>query len=372
MYFNNIFIVNSIFIPYYSILNKSNIHTIKSFTNSSYRINEMNKQYSHAILILLIAFVSILSAPVYAEQSKILVVMSYERDNPWCQEIKEGIESVLGDSYQITYFYMDTKINFSHGHKKAEQAYNLYKQVQPDGVIVADDNAQSMFVVPYLKDKVETPVMFCGVNADAKKYGYPSSNVSGTLERGHVRESIAFMKQLIPDLKTVAFVVKNSPSGIALSKQVELEKNTYLAKVNGFYLVNNTTELINTAKQLNGTADAVYIDSIEGIVDENLRPLNAQQFITLLSQTYSGPIIGANQYYIEKGALSAVVKTGQEQGELSAKQLLKTMQGTKLIDIPIEQNYKGKRILNVMTMKKMDIQPRPIVLRGVHLIKSSP
>jgi len=28
---------------------------------------------------------------------------------------------------------------------------------------IADDNAQSMFVLPYLKDKVKTPVMFCAV-----------------------------------------------------------------------------------------------------------------------------------------------------------------------------------------------------------------
>ena len=130
-----------------------------------------------------------------AASNKILVVMSYEEDNPWCMQIKEGIDSVLTGGSEVKYFYMNTKKNINGGVRKAEEAHEIYKQFQPDGVIAADDNAQSMFVLPYLKDKVKTPVMFCAVNAEPEEYGYPSSNVSGILERDFIKESIAFAKQ---------------------------------------------------------------------------------------------------------------------------------------------------------------------------------
>ena len=43
-------------------------------------------------------------ATIHADPFKVLVVMSYEQKNPWCIEIKEGIDSKLADTSEITYF----------------------------------------------------------------------------------------------------------------------------------------------------------------------------------------------------------------------------------------------------------------------------
>jgi ABC-type uncharacterized transport system substrate-binding protein len=317
-------------------------------------------------LILFLAFTGVSAADHY----KVLVVMSYEQDNPWCEEIKQGIESVLGGVSDITYAYMDTKINFEGGQAKADLAYEQFKQLQPDGVITADDNAQWMFVVPYLKDKVDTPVMFCGVNAEAQKYGFPASNVSGSLERGHVNESIAFIKQLKADVQRVCFLVKQSPSGDALEMQVEDEKRDYIAKVNGFFKVKSMSELGQLAPTFQSQCDAIYMDSLEGIMDDQGNKLDHRQIFVRLEQLYSGPFIGANKYHVDQGALSAVVKTGQEQGELAAGLLLRAMQGTPVSQLAVTRNYQGRRIINVTTLEKLGIKPRPIVLRGTTLVKT--
>jgi len=312
-----------------------------------------------------------LSSLSWAQPFKVLVVMSYEKNNPWCKEIKEGIKSVLDNKADITYFYMDTKVNLNGGIEKGKQALALYEELKPDGVITADDNAQSMFVLPYLNDKVTTPVFFCGVNSDAKKYHYPSSNVTGVLERGHIRESVAFIKQLIPTLKTICFITKDSPSGNALKKQVGQEKNTYLAQTKNFDLINSLKELQVQAEIANQQCDAMYMDSLEGITDKNSNPLVNKKVLEKFTEIYKGPVIGANRYHVVEGALSAVVKTGQEQGETAATMLLKAMQGTPINELPITQNYQGRRIINVSTMKALGIKPRPIVLRGATLVKTS-
>ena len=309
-------------------------------------------------------------ATIQAANFRVLVVMSYERSNPWCVEIKDGIDSVLGRICDITYFYMDTKLNLEAGKQKAKEAYSLYRKLTPDGVITADDNAQWMFVLPHLKNKVKTPVMFCGVNAEAQKYGYPASNVSGILERGHIRESLAFAKQLLPSIGTVGFLAKDCPSGKALLRQVENESDTYLAKLTTFHLVRTAKELAAIAEGLKEKGDAVYMDSMAGIVDAGGNPLSNEQIMRIVSKVFGKPIIGANHYHVEQGALCAVVKTGQEQGRTAAEMLLKAMQGTPVSEIPVTRNYRGKRIINVTAMEAFGIRPKPIVFLGAKLVRT--
>ncbi|MCW8885225.1 MAG: hypothetical protein OQK12_08205 [Motiliproteus sp.] len=311
----------------------------------------------------------LLATPSWAsERFKVVVVMSYEENNPWCQEIKQGIDSVLADTSDIEYIYMDTKVNFAGGQAKADQAFERIKQTQPDGIITADDNVQKMLVVPYLKNQTQTPVMFCGVNANPSAYGYPADNVSGILERGHIRESIAFLKQLKESIAKVCFLAKDSPSGLALKRQVKAEESSYLAKNNGFYLTQSTDQIKQQADTLNAKCDAIYIDSLEGIMDSAGNPLNHLQVFAALEAAYKGPIIGANKYHVDQGALSAVVKTGQEQGEEAAKLLLKAMQGAPVSELPITRNFRGRRIINITTMERQNINPRPIVLRSASLV----
>lgn len=329
------------------------------------------KNYLFYIGLSLLLFFNLLFSPVLeAATHQVLVIMSYEKNNPWCKEIKEGVDSVLADSCELTYFYMNTKVNMKGGMKKAKEAHVLFQELQPDGVITVDDNAQWMFVVPHLKDKVSTPVMFCGVNAEAEKYGYPASNVSGNLERGHIRESIAFAKQLVPSFEKIGFLAKKSPSGEALFKYVKSEESTYLMELITFKLIKNVEELLEFGKQINATCDVLYMDSMEGIVDETGRSLNNKEITHNLSKVLNKPIIGANRYHVKQGALCAVVKTGQEQGENAAKMLLKAMQGTAVADIPITRNYKGKRVINATIMKQFGIKPRPVVLVGSELLRS--
>lgn len=328
------------------------------------------KKIVRLVVIVSLCVCFLFPSTILGASFKVLVVMSYEENNPWCNEIKEGINSILSDTSEITYFYMDTKINIEGGPEKAREAYALFQRIKPDGVITADDNAQELFVLPYLKQHLDTPVMFCGVNAEPKRYGFPTPNISGIIERGHIRESIALAKQLLPSLRSVAFLAKTSPSGSALQRKVQSESDTYLAKTT-FHLVNTVNDLSALGNLISEKSDAIYIDSINGIKDKNGAPLSSKDIIDYLTDEYEKPIIGANQYHVEQGALCAVVKTGQEQGRTAAEKLQKAMHGIPVDEIPVTQNFRGRRIINVTIMKALNLQVRPIVLLGSQLIRSS-
>ncbi len=302
---------------------------------------------------------------------KVLVVMSYEADNPWCIQMKEGIDSVFAGNSEIKYVYMDTKKDFNGGVRKAKEAHEIYLRFQPDGVIAADDNAQSMFVLPYLKNKVNTPVMFCAVNANPEQYGYPAANVSGILERAFIRESIAFAKQLVPSIGTVGFLTKDSPPGRAIRKQVGIEADTYLTTVAGFKLVKTIGETLAVLEEYQKTADALFISATNGILDADGNPLDNRQVTKIVAKSFKKPLIGANDFHVKYGVLCAVVKSGKAQGKIAAKLLVKAMNGTPIEQIPITKNKYGKRMLNISAMKALGIKPKRRALVGTEFVKSS-
>ncbi len=324
----------------------------------------------------LIAFlcVSLLlaSGPAAAAEFKVLVVMSYEEDNPWVKEIREGIEEVLRPSSEIIYFHMNTKANREGGPGKAEEAFALFKSLQPQGVIAADDDAQAMFVLPYLNDKTTTPVMFNGVNAAAEEYGFPNSHVSGVLERAHVRESLAFIKQIVPSIRNACFMTADVPPGLSLRAQVEAEKASYPVTVADFHLVGDNQQIEALGKSLNENCDVLFVDSLEGILDKEGKAQTYKDVFPLVQRVFDKPILGGNRYQVEQGAWAAVVKTGQEQGELSAEMLLQAMRGKAVASIPVTQNSRGQRVINVTALERRGIVPKPAGLRGATLVRQQP
>ena len=314
----------------------------------------------------------LVSGSTLAADFKVLVVMSYEEDNPWVREIREGIDGVLLPAAEITYFHMNTKANRDGGPARAEEASALFKSLQPNGVITADDDAVAMFILPYLKDKTATPVMFNGVNAAAEKYGFPNAHVSGVLERAHVRESLAFIKQILPSVRKACFMTADVPPGRALRSQVDAEKATYPISTSDFYLIRDNQQLEGLGKSLNANCDLLFVDSLEGILDRNGKTQTNKDVFPLIQRIFNKPILGANRYQVEQGALAAVVKTGQEQGERSAEMLLQAMRGKSVNSLPVTQNSRGQRVINVSALERMGIMPQPSVLRGAALVRQQP
>ena len=324
-------------------------------------------------LFLLFFILLFLFTPVSswaAKQYKVLVVMSYEQDYPWAQAIRRGIDQVLAGNSEIRYFYMDTKKDITGGRQKGRQAFELYRRWRPDGVIAVDDNAQSMFVVPYLLDKVDTPVMFCGVNADPQRYGYPGRNVSGILERLHIRESIVFASQLAR-VRTVCFLMKKSPVAALVRNQVDQEKETYPAKTLGFYQPSTLDEALIRVDELKQRCDLLFLETLEGIADAAGKPVTSKEIVPLVVKAFGGPTAGSDLYSVQYGVLCSVIKSGEEQGETAATMLLQAMSGAPVAEIPITRNYRGKRVLNVTTMKNLGIRARPMLLRGTQLIRTT-
>jgi ABC-type uncharacterized transport system substrate-binding protein len=211
--------------------------------------------------------------------------------------------------------------------------------------------------------------MFNGINAAPAAHGFPAANVSGVLERAHVRESLAFLKQLVPSVQSACFMTNNVPPGVSLRNQVESEKNDYPVRAGKFHLVADVAALGAALSEIRGSCDALVVDSLEGMADANGAPMNNAQVMRLLRAGFPGPILAGNRYQVEQGAWAAVVKTGQEQGDTSAEMLLRAMRGEAVSAIPVTRNVRGQRVINVTAMEAAGIEIRPQVLRGATLVR---
>jgi ABC-type uncharacterized transport system substrate-binding protein len=296
--------------------------------------------------------------------------MSYHDSYVWQQEERTGIEKVLGHVCELKYFNLDMKVNPKNGSQKAKEAFELYKQFRPDGVIVTDDAAQAAFVVPYLRDKVKTPVVFCGLNNDAEDYGFPASNVTGVLERFHTRETLSLLQQLVPNIKTIGFVMRgNEVSTIGIFEQIKEELPGYSLETVGFWTPVTYEEALETTRELKKKADALWVDHMEGLKDKNGRPYSNKELIKEMAEIWgNNPITCGQEHTVRYSCLCTVVESGVEQGMTASKMLLKARTGTPVSEIPVTRNYTGFKVINVTKMKNLGLNPRPVILQGAKLV----
>ena len=319
--------------------------------------------------IMLVILVGMMAAPGAASSVKVLVVMSYDETYPWSRELREGIEQGLPDNWDIRYVYLDTKRYLEQGTIRAQEAYALYQQFQPDGVIAADDNAQSLFVVPYLKDSVETPVVFCGVNSPPETYGYPASNVTGVLEHPFLAETVGFLKQIDPGIKTIGHLIKESPTGNAYFQQFQDVSGHYPIQSVAFNMPATLEEALAMVEALKIECDALFLMTVNGLPDATGTPLTDEEIVPLLVKTFGKPTCTDLNAYVNYGVLCSVGQSGQVQGTLAAEMLLKVLQGTPIHELPIIRNFQGRRLLNVSTMRELGLKPGLPILTGTQLIK---
>lgn len=310
------------------------------------------------------------SSALAGERFKVLVVFSYEDDYFWDVEIHEEIEKVLSPYADLTFFYMNTKVALAGGAEKAAEAFALYQKMQPDGVIAVDDNAQSLFVVPYLKNRVSTPVIFCGVNAEPKTYGYPAENVSGILERYHFEEILSLNRQIAGRTETFALMVNESPLANLITRELKTEKNKLSSEMVAVLRPKTLAQAVDMVQDIRDKVDLLMLLTLKGLVDDDGKPVSDAEAISTVVKAFNKPTAATAAFVVKNGALSGVLTTGQEQGNMAAMMLLRAIRGVPVDQLPVTRNYRGKRMINVSTMKRLGIVPEPLALRGAKLVRS--
>jgi ABC-type uncharacterized transport system substrate-binding protein len=290
-------------------------------------------------------------------QAKILIVHSYHNEYPWTRAEDDGIKNVFKNKgFEIDTFFMDTKRKPGENHKKAagRKALELVKRFEPDIVITTDDNAQE-YVGKFLVNDEKRSVVFCGVNEDISKYGYPGNNVTGIREHPYILSSLDLLKKVVPGVETFTVLTDKSPTSSGFV--------AYLKSLNLPFRIDKIieTDQFEQWKKEGGNieSDAV-ITYMYHTIRHNGNVLPPEDVIAWTAQHITKPTVGFFDFSIEGGVLLGHVESGFEHGELAAKKALLILGGKRAGEISVSTARKGLMVVNKTTAGKLRINLDPI------------
>jgi ABC-type uncharacterized transport system substrate-binding protein len=306
------------------------------------------------LFILTLAFLAVYPLGVWAAGGKVLVVHSYHEMFDWVKEVNTSLRSVLdpaGVRYQ--FFYLDTKRKPTEAQIKAAalRARHLLIEYRPGVVIAVDDNAQAYFAKDYI-NKRGIQIVFCGVNADPQKYGYPAANATGILERSYPIQTLHVLKVLLPDIGKVVVVSDvSTTSDLVLPRIKKLAPNLSPGMVIVGYEQPATFprwQKIIIGLDQNPQIDALLIPLYHTVRKEGAPTSVASAEVMHWTITHTQkPVVGLWPQNVTDGALLAVTVNPHEHGRVAAQMALQILNGKNAGDIPVMVNKEGYVMVNL-------------------------
>ena len=301
---------------------------------------------------------------------KVLLIFSYHPEYPWVIEETRGVEDILKDKgVETEIFYLDTKRKTSAEWKKkvSEDAVKKIDELEPDLVIVFDDNACELVAMKYVGKSL--PFVFCGMNGDPEDYGFPAENIAGVVERQHINGTIDLLKQLVPNVKKAAIITDNSPTSHGFVTRIE--KTALPVEISECYTTDDFDAWKAKVKELQSEVDAIGLFVYHTIKDpekDREVSLPPEDVLNWTLKNNNLPEFAFFDFTVREGALCGVTLSGYEQGKAAAEIAIEILDGKKPVDIPIKCPEKGNPIVNKRRAEELNITIPTDIVKEVEII----
>ncbi|HEB50920.1 MAG TPA: hypothetical protein ENI89_09950 [Desulfobulbus sp.] len=305
----------------------------------------------------------------------VLVVHSYDPGNLASEPEDKGLVQGLarhgfidGKSVDIRRFYMDTKRKYTSPEQiraRGREALKLVASLRPDVVVTMDDNAIRTVMMPLVDTDI--PVVFSGMNNQPELYNrsrefmdsreQPGHNVTGVHERLYIDKSLQLMKEIVPGLKRVVFIVDDSPTGYAIKRQIQEE------------LFNNETDILYSIWQAESFAQykrfILRINSDPGIgayypvavrlpaADGSM--VTGEDLFRWTLRHGRKPGMAVNYVVSRMGILGGVSVNFVSMGEQTADKVAGILRGTPAGEIRIEDTADYAIVFNMARARQLGI-----------------
>jgi len=256
------------------------------------------KRAQFAVLLILALCITA-PAALADDKKRIFVVSSYHKGYLWSQSTQKGLsEALLDYGYldnreQIKSFtdndfvesskvvikkvWMNTKRKNSDRDiaKTTDRIVREIEEFRPDLVMLGDDNAAN-YIGNQLLD-TDTPVVFWGINGLPLKYGLvdsmdaPGHNITGVWQAGYHKESVEFLKMLVPTAKTFAVIACDSVTARPNVKQIRAlaQRGELPLELVDVVMTNSFEEFKERVLELSKTVDAFFVLNHDTFRDPN-------------------------------------------------------------------------------------------------------
>jgi ABC-type uncharacterized transport system substrate-binding protein len=291
---------------------------------------------------------------------RILWVDSYDGDYEWSQGVERGLRQALaGTGVELAVWRMDTRRH--KGERFARQAgikaRDQIEHLRPDLVIASDVSAQQYLVVPYLKDS-SLPVVFCGVNEDPARYGYPARNVTGMVEVDQVGELFRQLRRFARGDRIGCLAGDYESAGLAVTQS---NRQLFDGRMN-VYRVRTMAEFKQAFLRAQQEVDMLHLRNHAGIEDWDAG--EAESFVLAHAEIPTGAV----NSWMKNLVLFTLAKLPEEQGEFAALTALRILYGASPSGIPLVSNRLTRLSVNLRMARAAGIVLPVSLLRTAEII----
>jgi len=276
--------------------------------------------------------------------------------------MKGIIETLPNDKFDLRIFFLDSKRQTSPelNSRRIDSIRWLINKLKPKVLIVSDDYAIKYLIEPYF-NHLNLPIVFCGLNWSASHYNLSLSHITGMLEVLPLRESIQFLKNIYPHIKTIAIVSENS-----LSEQNNTEILDTLYRNMGlepfYYLVDDFYNWQQSFIDANMRHDLIYLPTngaIKGWIDD--------EAILFVNKNIKKPVFTCDDFMMPFSVLG-FTKVPEEQGIWAANVSKQIINGIKPSDIQITRNSQSITWFNKCLANKIGFNPDKEFLNDAKMV----
>lgn len=319
-----------------------------------------------ALCLLLAVLLSGMSACVSSPggKKKIIYINSYHRGFPPSDQITRGVmEQLPSDTFEVHSYFMDTKRNTSESfiRKRVDELRDSIREIQPDAIIVSDDNAMKYLVVPHLQE-TSIPIVFCGINWSVDQYDIPEHNITGIIEILPIAELVRTIRPYYPGMGKLLVLNENTTT----SRKTQPILDTLLGNLG----LEVTQELVDDFAQWkeafvrgNAINDIIYLQTRGAITG-----WNAEEAKMYIEKNIRVPVVTCEEFMMPY-AVFGLTQLSEEQGIQAAKMTKRILAGTAPADIPITRNKRSKVWLNPGLAERIGFEPDAELRNRAHTVE---
>ncbi|TIH18469.1 hypothetical protein D0S45_04430 [Marinifilum sp. JC120] len=281
-------------------------------------------------------FILVLCVTTVQAKPKVLFIESYHAEYAWDQEQRAGLESVFQDQVELCNFQMDTKrVTAAQYLEKAELAWQYYLKINPDVVVISDDNALMLLAGRFLK--TETPVVYMGINNNPRNYTPLGRNITGVLERPLYKRTVKYLKDLLifGEGKTLILLDKGTTSQV-FKHSVFRDSDSMViggikADVRSFADYGRWQEAVERAS--NDGYKAIVIGLYHRLFEDG-HNIDGEEVLRWTSENSPVPVFAFWEMSVGKDkAVGGMVLSGEVQGRAAGKIVMKILDGVPVSSI---------------------------------------
>ncbi|MGH1441600.1 MAG: ABC transporter substrate-binding protein [Cellvibrionaceae bacterium] len=344
-----------------------------------------HRPHLHLMRLTITLLIITLSFSTYAAPHKIAIVSSYHPEFLWTSETNEGVFKALReDGYSISNeqeqsfikdnfletkelilrkWWMDSKRKSSlpEIQKEVTRIIGDLEQFKPSIVMTGDDNATNYLGNYYIDSS--TPLVFWGVNGSPMKYGLldslskPGRNITGVYQADYLKESVLFLKELLPQVKSLTILSDDSVSSRAKLKKLQrLYNNKALpVKITHTIVTNKAEEWKKEALKASEKTDAFFMLNHNTLKNKKGEPVDSMKLGAWYIRNIKKPEVSYEQHFIVEGMFAAVSDSGVKQGYGATKLANKILKGESPSLMAVTAPIRGDYVVNRERAKMLGV-----------------